>query len=74
MVNPLGKELLLLLDEQTNPGLRSWIIDVLQEIEYTAALPRLRKLAIEDSDPEIRARAEEFVMNVEYLERMDHPQ
>lgn len=68
LVNPLGKELLLLLDEQR---LRDVIIDVLQEIEYVAALPKLRKLAIEDTDPEIRERAKRFI---EHMETMDRSQ
>jgi hypothetical protein len=65
LVNPLGKELLLLLDEQR---LRDVIIDVLQEIQYVAALPKLRNLAIEDTDPEIRERAKRFI---EHMEKMD---
>ena len=68
LVNPLGKELLLLLDEQTNPRLRFRIIDVLQKIEYVEALPGLRKLAIEDADPEVRKRAKKFI---EHMEKMD---
>jgi hypothetical protein len=68
LVNPLGKELLLLLDEQR---LRDVIIDVLQKIEYVAALPKLRKLAIEDADPEIRKRAKKFI---EHMEKMDRSQ
>jgi hypothetical protein len=74
LANPLGKELLLLLDEQTNPQLRSRIIDVidvLQEIEYMEALPRLHKLAIEDTDPAIRKRAKRFI---EHMETMDRSQ
>ena len=59
---------LLLLDEQR---LRDVIIDVLQEIEYVAALPKLRKLAIEDTDPAIRKRAKRFI---EHMETMDRSQ
>ena len=68
LVNPLGKELLLLLEEQR---LRNVIIDVLQKIEYMEALPSLRKLAIEDADPEIRKRAKRFI---EHMETMDRSQ
>lgn len=68
LVNPLGKELLLLLDEQR---LRDVIIDVLQKIEYVAALPKLRELATEDTDPEIRKRAKRFI---EHMEKMDRSQ
>lgn len=65
LVNPLGKELLLLLDEQR---LRDVIIDALQEIQYVAALPKLRNLAIEDTAPDIRERAKRFI---EHMEKMD---
>jgi hypothetical protein len=74
LANPLGKELLLLLDEQTYPQLRSritYVIDVLQKIEYMEALPSLHKLAIEDTDPAIRKRAKRFI---EHMETMDRSQ
>ena len=61
MVKPVGRELLVLLEQASEAKMRRSLMWKLEKIEYTDALPIIRRLASEDSDPEVRKIAVEVV-------------
>jgi hypothetical protein len=68
VAQPLGKELLALLEQVDETRTRLDLIWTLADIKYTDALPTLRRLANEDHDAKIRSAAVKYVEALEDME------